>query len=72
MVGQDGTVVQCVNESDTAWGNGRVEAGADSCEQKLNITLKPRLDLLTRYFAFRVGNAEPESGHYFYRACQVQ
>jgi len=30
VVGQDGSVVQCVNEADTAWGNGRVEAGADS------------------------------------------
>jgi len=30
VVGQDGTVVQCVNEADTAWGNGRVESGAES------------------------------------------
>jgi len=30
VVGQDGTVVQCVNENEAAWGNGRVEAGADT------------------------------------------
>jgi N-acetyl-anhydromuramyl-L-alanine amidase AmpD len=31
VVGQDGKVVQCVDESEAAWGNGRVEAGADPC-----------------------------------------
>jgi len=30
VIGQDGTVVQCVDESGAAWGNGRVETGADS------------------------------------------
>lgn len=30
VIGQDGTVVQCVDESQSAWGNGRVETGADS------------------------------------------
>jgi len=29
VIGQDGTVVQCVDEGSAAWGNGRVEAGAD-------------------------------------------
>jgi len=30
VIGQDGTVVQCVDEGQSAWGNGRVEGGADS------------------------------------------
>jgi len=30
VVGQDGTVVQCVLESNAAWGNGRIETGADT------------------------------------------
>ncbi|OXA40117.1 N-acetylmuramoyl-L-alanine amidase A [Folsomia candida] len=30
VVGQDGTVVQCVNEGWAAWGNGVVEGGSDS------------------------------------------
>ena len=32
VIGQDGTVVQCVDESDGAWANGRIESGADSCK----------------------------------------
>lgn len=30
VIGQDGKVVQCVDESESAWGNGRVETGADT------------------------------------------
>lgn len=30
VVGQDGHVVQCVREANTAWANGRIESGADS------------------------------------------
>ena len=37
VVGQDGHVVQCVDEADTAWGNGRIETGADPCKLTLNL-----------------------------------
>ncbi|GHO45200.1 peptidoglycan recognition family protein [Ktedonospora formicarum] len=30
VIGQDGTIVQCVQEKDAAWGNGVIDAGADS------------------------------------------
>ncbi|CAG7815927.1 unnamed protein product [Allacma fusca] len=30
VIGQDGKVVQCVDESSGAWANGRIESGADS------------------------------------------
>ena len=41
VIGQDGTVVQCVDESDAAWGNGRIETGADPCEIPRNFDKNP-------------------------------
>jgi len=32
VVDQVGTVVQCVDEANAAWANGRIEPGADTCK----------------------------------------